>query len=162
MTSKDIVNHLGLLPHPEGGYYKETYRAGETVINQNGRSRNVCTAIYFLLEETDKSHFHRILSDELWFFHLGQPLEVICIFEGKLKSVVLGNNILSGELLSFRVPANTWFASRIKGEKGFGLVSCTVAPGFDFDDFELAARDKLTQEYPHLKETIAKFTRQNK
>jgi uncharacterized protein len=160
MTSNTIINDLKLLPHPEGGYYRETYRSEETTINKDGALRNVCTAIYFLLEDEDKSRFHRIQSDELWFFHLGQSLEILCITDGELKSISLGNNLLAGEVLSFRVPAKTWFASRVKCEKGFSLVSCTVAPGFDFADFELATRDKLSQEYPHLNVIIQEFTKE--
>lgn len=159
MTSQDLIKELKLLPHPEGGYYKETYRSEETTINKNGDLRNVCTAIYFLLENKDKSHFHRIQSDELWFFHLGQALEIFYIIGGELKSVILGSDIQNGEVLSFKVPANTWFASKVKQEAGFALVSCTVAPGFDFADFELAKRKELTQEFPKLKVIIEEFTR---
>lgn len=158
MTSKELIDDLQLLPHPEGGYYKETYRSEETTTNKNGEIRNVCTAIYFLLEEKDKSHFHRIQSDELWFFHLGQSLEIYYITKGEIKTVTLGNNIQSGEVLSFKIPANTWFACKIKHEKEFSLVSCTVAPGFDFKDFELAKRETLTQEYPSLRVIIEEFT----
>lgn len=159
MTSKDLVTNLSLLPHPEGGYYKETYRSEETMTNKNEDLRNVCTAIYFLLEEKDKSHFHRIQSDELWFFHMGQSLEIYYILEGTIKSVTLGTNMQNGDVLFFKVPANTWFASKLKQETGFALVSCTVAPGFDFADFELATRERLTQEFPDLKNIVQEFTR---
>lgn len=158
MTLKDLITNLQLLPHPEGGYFKETYRSSETTTNKNGDLRTVSTAIYFLLKEKDKSHFHRIQSDELWFFHLGQVIEIVYISGNQIKSITLGNNLLSGELLSFKIPANTWFASKLKYEKGFALVSCTVAPGFDFADFELAGRDQLHQDYPHLKNIINEFT----
>jgi predicted cupin superfamily sugar epimerase len=158
MISKELINRLGLLPHPEGGYYRETYRSEVTTTNQSGNVRNVCTAIYFLLEEKDKSHFHRIQSDELWLFHLGEPVEILYISAGEIKSVTLGNNFQSGEVFSFRVPANTWFAAKIKTEKEFSLVSCTVSPGFDFADFELAPKEKLLLEYPHLKTIIEEFT----
>lgn len=160
ITSKELIDNLSLLPHPEGGYFKEVYRSDETTTNKNGDLRNVCTAIYFLLERTDISHFHRIQSDELWFFHLGQSLEIYYITDGEIKSVALGSNILAGEVLSFKVPANTWFASKVKNEKEFSLVSCTVAPGFDFADFELAKREELTKEYPHLIDIIKEFTRE--
>lgn len=160
ITSRQLIYNLGLSPHPEGGYFKEVYRSEETTTNKKGNLRNVCTAIYFLLEEKEKSHFHRIQSDELWFFHLGQPLEIYYIFEGEIKSVILGSNIQSGEVLSFKVPANTWFASKVKSGKKFSLVSCTVAPGFDFADFELAKREELMQEFPHLNDIIKEFTRE--
>ncbi len=160
MTSKELIDSLNLLPHPEGGYYKETYRSDETTVNKNGDLRNVCTAIHFLLENKDKSHFHRIQSDELWFFHLGQPLEIYYILGKEIKTVTLGNNIQNGDALFCKIPANTWFASKLKHPEGFSLVSCTVAPGFDFADFELAKRDELTQEFPHLKIIIDEFTRE--
>jgi predicted cupin superfamily sugar epimerase len=158
MTSQELIDTLNLLPHPEGGYYKETYRSEETTINKKGAERNVCTAIYFLLEGNDKSHFHRIQSDELWFFHLGQALEIVFILNGELKSVTLGNKILSGEVLYFKIPANIWFAAKVKNGQDYALVSCTVAPGFDFRDFELAKRDKLAGEFPELKGIIEEFT----
>jgi uncharacterized protein len=160
ITSKELINNLNLLPHPEGGFYKETYRSEETTLNKNGALRNVCTSIYFLLEEKDKSHFHRIQSDELWFFHSGQSLEIYYILEGMIKSVTLGDRILSGEVLFCKIPANTWFACRIKHGQGFALVSCTVSPGFDFADFELAKREKLIREFPHVEDVIKEFTRE--
>lgn len=158
MTSKDLIHILNLLPHPEGGYYRETYRAEETTINKNGDIRNVCTAIYFLLEEKDKSHFHRIQSDELWFFHLGQALEIFYIAQGEIKTITLGNDIRSGEVLFFKIPANTWFACKVKHQKGFALVSCTVSPGFNFSDFELAGREQMIEELPDLRDVIEEFT----
>lgn len=148
--SEQIIKNLKLLPHPEGGYYKEMYRAEQKINLDNGKSRNVSTAIFYLLENEDKSRFHRIASDELWFFHQGNPLEILSIQNGKLIKTVLGNNFEVGEVLQAVIPAHTWFASRVKNSKGYALVSCTVAPGFDFADFELADRDKLINEFPDL------------
>lgn len=150
MISEQIIKSLKLLPHPEGGYYKEMYRAEQKINLDNGKSRNVSTAIFYLLENEDKSRFHRIASDELWFFHQGNPLEILSIQNGKLIKTVLGNNFEDGEVLQAVIPAHTWFASRVKNSKGYALVSCTVAPGFDFADFELADRDKLINEFPDL------------
>ena len=158
MNTKDLIDRLALLPHPEGGYYKETYRASETVITENGDKRNISTAIYFMLENNDKSHFHRIKSDELWFFHQGEILEIIYIQEGQLHAVLLGNDFDKGAFPQAIIPADTWFASRVKNQKGYSLVSCTVAPGFDFADFELAKREELTAEFPALKNIIEEFT----
>lgn len=157
MNSQDIITKLQMLPHPEGGYYKETYRSSETMTVDRGE-RNVNTAIYFLLENKNKSHFHRIQSDELWFFHQGEPLEILSIQNGELVSTILGNNIEEGELPQAVIPANTWFASHVKNETGYALVSCTVAPGFDFADFELAERNELIEKYPHLRQIIEEFT----
>jgi uncharacterized protein len=159
MTAKELINYLELMPHPEGGYYRRTYKSEETTVNRNGEQRSVCTSIYFLLEANDKSHFHRIQSDELWYFHFGQPLDIYFISDGKLHSVTLGNNILSGEVPTFKIPAKTWFAAKLKHTDGYALVSCTVAPGFDFADFELARRKSMISDYPDLKEIIEEFTK---
>src|SRR5688572_26669780 len=159
MTPKELISELQLLPHPEGGYYKETYRSGQTIKVEPGKERNVSTAIYYLLVDQDFSSFHRIQSDELWFFHQGEPLEIVSILEGKLVSVILGNAVEKGEVFQTAIPANTWFAARIKDGNGYSLVSCTVAPGFDFADFELADRKALTIQFPHLKEVIEAFTK---
>ncbi len=159
MDGKEIVQILGLLAHPEGGFYKETYRSSCAMETAQNSIRNVSTAIYFLLENDNISLFHRIQSDELWFFHQGEPLEIVFIKEDVLNSIILGNSFESGEVPQATIPANTWFASSVKQRKGYSLVSCTVAPGFDFADFELASRENLLQEFPHLKEVIEKFTK---
>ncbi|MCC3159818.1 cupin domain-containing protein [Hymenobacter sp. 15J16-1T3B] len=158
MNAQDLIRHLQLLPHPEGGYYRETYRAAEQLTTAAQQPRHVSTAIYFLLEGAAKSHFHRIKSDELWFFHQGQPLEIVLIQGGQASIILLGNDFAQGAVPQAVVPAGTWFAARVRDEAGFGLVSCTVAPGFDFADFELAERAGLTAEFPQLRELIAQFT----
>jgi predicted cupin superfamily sugar epimerase len=158
MNAEDIINKLEMLPHPEGGYYKETYRSEEQTINKEGNKRNTSTAIYFLLENNNISRFHRIKSDELWFFHQGNAIEIVSIKNNKLVSITLGNDIDKGEVPQAVIPANVWFASSVKDGSGFGLVSCTVAPGFDFADFEMAKQDELLQEYPMLESVIKKYT----
>ncbi len=159
MNGKEIVQNLELLEHPEGGFYKETYRSICSIETDQNTIRNISTAIYFLLENDNKSLFHRIQSDELWFFHQGEPLEIVFIKDGVLNTIILGNSFENGEVFQATIPANTWFASGVKNLKGYSLVSCTVAPGFDFADFELASRENLIQEFPHLKEIIQKFTK---
>lgn len=158
MQAKYLVKKLQLQPHPEGGFYRETYRSDSVISVNNGASRNVSTAIYYLLEDDDKSHFHRIQSDELWFFHSGDPLEILSIVDGQLSVNLLGNNFEKDEIPQIIIPANTWFAARVKDSKGYTLVSCTVAPGFDFSDFQLADRNELTLQYPELKKIIKEFT----
>ena len=158
MIAEQIIKSLKLLPHPEGGYYKEMYRSEQKVNLDSGKSRNLSTSIYYLLENEDKSRFHRIESDELWFFHQGNPLEIVSIQNGMLIKTVLGNNFENGEVPQAVIPARTWFASRVKNNKGYALVSCTVAPGFDFDDFELADRDELIKEFPDLIKYINALT----
>ena len=115
------------------------------------------TAIYYLLQNDDKSHFHRIASDELWFFHNGNPLEIVYIQNGSIRTIILGNDIEKGEVPQAMIPMGVWFASRIKDESGYSLVSCTVAPGFDFTDFELARKEEMLFDYPHLEVYIEKF-----
>jgi predicted cupin superfamily sugar epimerase len=159
MNAKDLIRNLQLLPHPEGGYYKETYRSGQTIPVGAEKVRNVSTAIFYLLENEDRSVLHRIQSDELWFFHQGEPLEIVYIQEDHLTTINLGNVVERGEIPQAMVPANSWFAARIKSGSGFSLVSCTVAPGFDFADFEIGERNILLQEFPHLKATIKAFTK---
>ena len=153
-TAQYFIEKLALQPHPEGGFYKETYRANEEIENVNGNKRNLSTAIYFLLEKENKSHFHKIKSDELWFHHYGATLEILYIKNNEIETILLGNDIENGEVLQATIPANTWFASRMKNYENFGLVSCTVSPGFDFEDFEMAKKEELVTLYPELKALI--------
>ena len=141
-----VIEALHMKPHPEGGYYAETYRHGRTIELEDGSKRNLSTTIYFLLSGNDKSHFHRLSSDETWFFHFGEPIELIMLKDGKKISCTIGHNITDGALPQLLIPANTWFAAHIPSRKNFSLVSCTVSPGFDFADFELASIQILQEE----------------
>jgi predicted cupin superfamily sugar epimerase len=149
MNAAYWIEQLTLLPHPEGGYYKETYRCAEelSIPGLEGK-RNISTAIYFLLEGNNRSHFHRIQSDELWFFHEGTALEIFILREEKIEVLVLGKNMVEGETLQVIIPAGVWFGARLKDQKEFALVSCTVAPGFDFRDFELGQKKELVKLFP--------------
>ncbi len=111
-----------------------------------------------LLENSDKSNFHKIKSDELWFFHQGQSLKIVYIKDGRLITIILGNNIEEGEVPQVLIPANTWFAAKLKNPQGYAFASCTVSPGFDFADFELAHRENMIDYYPELKTYIEEFT----
>jgi predicted cupin superfamily sugar epimerase len=164
------IQKLDLAPHPEGGYYRQTYRA-DLALNAQSLSpqftgpRSASTAIYFLLEGTDFSAFHRLRSDELWHFYQGQTLEVHVIeSDGSYSTILLGSDPEAGETFQSAVKAGCWFASRLapteNAENSFALVGCTVAPGFDFEDFELARRDDLQQEYPEHARLIAELTRE--
>lgn len=162
---KKYIQHLDLLPHPEGGYYKETYRCATSLpansfgINGSGE-RNISTAIYFLLEAGNFSAFHRIKSDELWHFYTGDALEVIEIHaNGTLTITSLGSDVEQGKIFQYMVPAHTWFASRVKSGGSFSLVGCTVAPGFDFADFDLVKREDLIQTFPQHEKIIRELTR---
>lgn len=154
MNAAHYIKTLELLPHPEGGYYKETYRSEGTIPLTQGE-RNYSTAIYFLLEKNNFSAFHKIKSDELWHFYAGDILEVIEITaSGELKITELGP-----DHFQYCVPAGNWFGSRVKQGGSFSLVGCTVAPGFDFKDFEMAERSNLTKEFPQHTFIIGELTR---
>jgi len=155
------IQKLGLLPHPEGGFYKESYRSKESIILENNKVRSHATAIYFLMEANNFSAFHRIMSDELWHFYAGDPLEVLYIdHKGHLRRILLGQNPVNGEQLQAVVPANTWFGSRPSNLSNYSLVGCTVSPGFDFQDFEMAKRAHLIQEFPEHTKIIEELTRE--
>jgi predicted cupin superfamily sugar epimerase len=165
MKAFDWIRHLDLLPHPEGGYYKETYRSS---INVDGNIlsphmvgvRQLATAIYFLLEENNFSAFHRIRSDETWHFYSGDPLEVIELLDsGEVRKTVVGSNPDRAQFVQYTVKAGTWFGSRVLQGGNFSLVGCTVYPGFDFIDFEMGTRSGLMQRFPHQKEIIEQLTR---
>ena len=157
------IKQLELEAHPEGGYFKETYRAKETVNNRNGLKRSASTGIYFLMTGTAFSAFHKIESDEMWHFYDGAALSVYIILPtGELDILKIGNNIENGEQLQGVVPAGCWFASKVDIPTAFSLVGCTVAPGFDFNDFILADREELTTEFPEHTAIIKELTRASK
>jgi predicted cupin superfamily sugar epimerase len=152
--AKYWVNELKLLKHPEGGYYKEVYRSNKSFIpNEIGENRNYITSIYFLIEEGNVSHFHSIKQDELWYYHAGDPLSVYIITSnGALECIKIGPNPEKGEVLQAIVPANCIFGSKSSGK--YSLVSCVVAPGFDFADFKLYNKNELLKSYYKHKEII--------
>lgn len=154
ITAEELIRIYGLKPHPEGGFYRETYRAQATA---NGR--NICTAIYFLLPAGQKSRLHRLKADELWHFYLGGPLTVGQIFpDGSEARVTLGSDPAAGQVQQFLVPAGCWFGAYPEPGTKFSLVGCTVAPGFEFDDFELRGRAALLKDFPASGELITKLT----
>ncbi len=156
------VEKLDLSPHPEGGFFKENYRcneniAGNTLPPRFLSDRSISTSIYFLLEKGQKSAFHRIKSDEIWHFYDGYPLTIYVIDNnGELIIYKLGLDPENNVLPQIVIPANCWFAAETEGD--FTLVGCTVSPGFDFSDFELAKKQNLISEYPNQHEIIEKFS----
>ncbi|MGB0175807.1 MAG: cupin domain-containing protein [Owenweeksia sp.] len=160
------VEKLGLEPHPEGGFFRETYRSSETISHtalpdRFAGDRTYSTAIYFLLTAENFSAFHRIQSDETWHFYKGQGLTVCIIHpDGKYKEIHLGQNPEKGEVFQATVPAGVWFGSKLTQLKGWCLVGCTVAPGFDFADFEMADRAEMTSKFPQHKAIIKALTRE--
>jgi len=154
------IKTLGLEDHPEGGYFKETYRSAEIVLNRNGKERAASTGIYFLITQEAFSAFHKIESDEMWHYHAGDALEVIMIHEnGEVEVLNVGPDIEKGQRLQAVVPAGCWFGSRVVEGGDYSLVGCTVAPGFDFEDFVLANRVELTNEFPQHADLIESLTR---
>jgi predicted cupin superfamily sugar epimerase len=159
------IEKLTLQKHPEGGYFRETYRATECIPISGLPSRFtgercLATGIYFLLTDQEFSAFHRIKADEMWHFYKGKSMEVYVIQpNGELQIIKLGHNYEKGEVMQAVVPANCWFASRVVEPDGYALVGCTVSPGFDFDDFELAQRDHLKHAYPKHESLIDSLTR---
>jgi predicted cupin superfamily sugar epimerase len=159
-----VVERLNLARHPEGGWYRETYRSAESipadaVPDRFNGDRSVSTAIYFLLEKGDVSHLHRIKSDELWHFYSGAPLTLHLISQdGIYSKIVLGSGPAHGETFQAVVPAGYWFGAEVTGSGDYSLVGCTVAPGFDFADFEMGDRDELLQRYPEHAEVISLLT----
>jgi predicted cupin superfamily sugar epimerase len=161
---QNLIHQYNLLPHPEGGYFKETYRSEESIPASGlplrfPAERTFSTAIYFLLLKDLFSAFHRIKSDECWHFYEGDSLSVhVLHLDGSYELIRLGKNREQGEVYQAIVPAGAWFASETSGEYSF--VGCTVAPGFDFADFELAKAAELKSEYPKSASLIERLCRQ--
>lgn len=152
---KELIERFKLQAHPEGGYYSEEYRSEITLPNLN---RQLMTSIYFLLPSEHVSHFHRIKSDELWFFHEGSPLTVHTLDENGHHEHHVGLDLTVNQTPQFLVPANTIFGSSVNQEGSYSLVSCVVAPGFDFRDFELFNAEDLLKDYPDCEAIIRKMT----
>ena len=158
MIPAELAATLGLAPHPEGGFFRETYRAAESFVPAGiGKPRSVSTAILYLLGNGDKSRFHRIKSDELWHYHLGCGLRLTELLPGgSISETIIGPDVAAGQKLQHAVPAGAWFGAEPLSD--FALVGCTVAPGFDFADFELGKRNALVEEYPLAREAIVRLT----
>jgi uncharacterized protein len=179
--AKQWIEHLQLLPHPEGGYFRETYRSVDLIpasvlperfggdrqnldrqppeLQSNPPYRNCCTGIYFLLESHQFSTFHRIKSDEMWHFYAGCSLTVYKLDpSGQASKLSLGTNIAAGETFQGVVEAGCWFGAVVEQPNSYALVGCTVSPGFDFHDFEMAERRQLLQTYPQHQQLIERLT----
>jgi predicted cupin superfamily sugar epimerase len=159
MTADEVIRLLQLQPHPvEGGFFRETYRAGAT-LPAHGATRNVSTAIYYLLKPGHVSELHRLASDEVFHFYLGEPVKMLQLWpDGSGREVVLGTNLTAGQVPQLVVPAGVWQGTRLVGETGFALLGCTVAPGFDYADYTSASRAELTAKWPAFADEIARLT----
>ena len=160
VTSTDWIQALSLIPHPEGGYYREFHRSTHAIEQKslppgfNGR-RELGSFIYYMLTSNTYSAFHRLRSDEVWHFHDGSPFLIHLINPAGIYSVVrLGLDVNIGQLPCFVVPAGYYFGAEVSEENSFSLASCTVIPAFSFDDFEMPTSDELIGIFPHLANEI--------
>lgn len=161
MTAEDWIAQLRLEPHPEGGYFRRTYTADRVLPTLPDRTgpRPVATAIYYLLKSGQRSCLHRLKSDELWYFHAGSSLTVHIIEPaGSCLRWLLGPDPSANQQLQIAIPAGCWFGATVADPSGFSLISCSVGPGFDFADFELADRATLTRQYPQHAPLIERLT----
>lgn len=165
LSAEELVRRLELIRHPEGGWFRESYRSTEVVPaaalpERFGGPRSYSTSIYFLLERGDFSALHRIKSDEMWHFYAGDPLTIQVITPpGVHRKIDLGRDIAAGQSFQAVVPAGCWFGAEMSGAGDYSLVGCTVSPGFDFADFEMGDRDELLRQYGAHAEIIGRLTR---
>ncbi|QKS70523.1 cupin domain-containing protein [Paenalkalicoccus suaedae] len=154
MASKEYyLNSFEMIPHPEGGYYKEIERSTDILTLEDGRVRPAYTSIHFLLTKESPSKLHRLKSDEVWYFHDGSPLTVHMITPD---GDYVKETLQSDGRLQLTVPKGTIFGSSV--ETDFAFVSCMVSPGFDFEDFELFTKADLLPIFPEHEEVIKKLT----
>jgi hypothetical protein len=167
-NADEIIKYLDMSKHPEGGYFKETYRSGETIKHQYLPKRFTIdhafsTAIYFLLKQGDFSALHTIKQEEIWHFYSGTPIDIHMIHpDGDYEPIHLGNDILNGEIPQGIVPAGSVFGATVcdNSKYDYSLVGCTVAPGFEFEDFTLHKKDELLERFPRHRELIESLTRE--
>ena len=154
-----LISSFQLKPHPEGGYYTETYRS-EYLSQDKDSQLPICasTAIYFLILPNTVSRLHRIVYDEMWHFYLGGPLVIVELTENSVRETVLGQDILHGQTVQYLVKGNTWFGCYPKEGTRFSFVGCTVSPGFEFRDFKLGDRDSLLKAFPFAADIIRRLT----
>jgi predicted cupin superfamily sugar epimerase len=158
-----LIDTYQLKSHSEGGWYKEVFRSNLTVECRHPQEpstfmRSALTSIYYLLANNQVSVFHRLKSPEAWYFHKGMPLLINVLSpQGELFSIELSDE--PEGVLQTTIEEGCWFAAGMKDQNGFALVSCAVAPGFDFDDFEIANRNSLIDSYPQYRDVIIEFTR---
>ncbi|KAB1441661.1 cupin domain-containing protein [Pseudodesulfovibrio senegalensis] len=165
ISAQEIIDTLGLEPHPEeGGHFRETHRAAEThkaehLPHRYEGPRAHSTAIYYLLTPNTFSHLHRLKSEEIFHFYLGDPCEMLHLHpDGRQETVILGHDIVNGQRVQQVVPAGVWQGMRLLPGGSFALMGCTVAPGFEYRDYEHADRDALLQHYPEPSELIRLLT----
>ncbi|WP_373522217.1 cupin domain-containing protein [Aquiflexum sp.] len=154
---KELTEKLNLQPHPEGGFYSETYRSSLGIETDNGQ-RSLATSIYFLLTSSDVSKFHSIAGEEIWFHHEGSPLAVHLLSDNGYEKLLVGLVDQKGRQPQQLVPEGAIFGSTVEDENSYALVSCVVAPGFDFKDFKMYSAEELLGKWPEHGEIIKKLT----
>jgi predicted cupin superfamily sugar epimerase len=166
MTAGEIISMLRLEAHPEGGYFTETYRSGESVARAHlpsryGGNRPFGTAIYYLLTPDSFSSMHRLSSDEIFHFYLGDPVELLELHpDGRGEIILLGSGLAKGMAPQAVVPAGVWQGARLVPGGTYALLGTTVAPGFDFGDFEIGVRAALIERHSSSAELITALTRE--
>lgn len=165
MTADQIKKQLGLIAHPEGGSYIQTYKSKEMIASnaldpRYGAARSTGTAIYYLLEPGTFSELHLLKSDEIFHFYLGDPVEQLQLWpDGSSRVVLIGSDLERGQVPQLVVSKNVWQGARLAAGGNFALLGCTVAPGFEFEDYDSGTRESLIQQYPSQSELITALTR---
>jgi predicted cupin superfamily sugar epimerase len=167
-NAEEIIKILNLQEHPvEGGYFLETYKSSQTITVENlppgyKGDRSFSTAIYYMLVPGTYSEMHRLKGDEVFHFYSGSPVEMLQLFpDGSGKKIIIGNDIMQGESPQVLAPAGVWQGSRLLPGGDFALMGATVAPGFDYSDYQSGKREELVLEYPQFKELISLLTRED-
>jgi len=165
MTAEELIRLLQLQPHPrEGGYFRETYRAAEKIpaaalAARYSGPRSHATAIYYLLTPTTFSALHRLASDEIFHFYAGDPVRMLQLFpDGRGKTILLGSDIGQGHSPQVIVPRGVWQGSLLESGGAYALLGCTVAPGFEYADYETGRRDELLAQYPEFADWIRRLS----
>ncbi|PIR26356.1 MAG: hypothetical protein COX62_06605 [Deltaproteobacteria bacterium CG_4_10_14_0_2_um_filter_43_8] len=165
MNAEEVISFLNLEPLPEeGGFYRETYRAKSSipvnVLPQHNGARTYSTCIYYLLTPSEFSALHRLPQDEIFHFYLGDPVNMIQIDDaGTLKEITLGHHLENGQSVQVLAPGNVWQGTRLNAGGKWALLGTTVAPGFEFADFEVLSRSELLRQFPQHKEKALPYTR---
>ncbi len=164
-SAQEIIQKLQLQPHPrEGGFFRETYRSEDrfpasVLPERYGQDRDANTAIYYLLTPDTFSAMHKLATDEIFHFYAGSPVRMLQLFpDGKGQEIILGPDVLAGQAPQVVVPKNVWQGSLLEPGGDFALLGCTVAPGFDFADYEDGDRESLRKKYPGFSGLVAKLT----
>jgi hypothetical protein len=164
MTADDVIRLLDLRPHPvEGGFFRETYRSAASLpalaLPAHGADRSVSTAIYYLLKPGHVSELHVLPGDEVFHFYLGEPVRMLQLWpDGTGREVVLGGDLAAGHVPQLVVPGGVWQGTKLIGDAGFALLGCTVAPGFDYADYNSTTRGELTAKWPAFADRIRELT----